>query len=331
MSETPSLSQLVGRRTREIRLARGLSQEDLAQLLRESGLLGWSRPVVNGLERGTRELEVGELIGLAVVLEVSLPELVGNDLEWVQIGELLEIRGPGLSEYLRGGEPLREHNFRSPAVSDETRAWGDEDSRLFSFMQLPIERVPRYDDPWVFNKGLGAHPLRSLLLLPLATDRETPKRLAWWKPLRKHLVARMGSGKTEVILRSLLRELESDEAWFEVAEKLKSQDLERIDYWFSSLERSLDVAELGELEMYAARQLDVSPREVALACWFLWGLPATTVRNQRAADNPAAKQHRSREIVRDLALFFSHKPQADFILVGSDGEVRLIEIKTATT
>jgi transcriptional regulator with XRE-family HTH domain len=64
-----------GQLIRELRLARGLSQVDLAQRLAERGL-SWHQTTVAKTERADRPLRVNELAALAKVLGVSVGDLL---------------------------------------------------------------------------------------------------------------------------------------------------------------------------------------------------------------------------------------------------------------
>ena len=75
----------VGRRIRRVRLGyAGISQREVADLATEFGFVGWSRTMVNRIERGTRGIDVSELIVLAGVLSVPisvlLPDNVGEPI-----------------------------------------------------------------------------------------------------------------------------------------------------------------------------------------------------------------------------------------------------------
>ncbi|MBP0016782.1 MAG: helix-turn-helix transcriptional regulator [Cyanobacteria bacterium SBLK] len=69
METNEELSRL-GQRIRNLRLAKGLSQEDLAELA------SLHRTYIGGIERGERNVAFLNLIRLAKALEVSLSELM---------------------------------------------------------------------------------------------------------------------------------------------------------------------------------------------------------------------------------------------------------------
>jgi transcriptional regulator with XRE-family HTH domain len=77
-SRRTPLRVLIGQRVRELREAEGWSQDRLAARARDWGL-GWNRSQLAKVERGEREVTVGELPLLALVLLTSVHELLGGD------------------------------------------------------------------------------------------------------------------------------------------------------------------------------------------------------------------------------------------------------------
>lgn len=67
------LQRRLGRRLREYRLARGLSQEALADVL------GYHRTYIGGLERGERNLTLKAVERIAALLEVDPLTLIGDE------------------------------------------------------------------------------------------------------------------------------------------------------------------------------------------------------------------------------------------------------------
>jgi transcriptional regulator with XRE-family HTH domain len=67
------MRRLVGRNIKKIRLARGLTQEELAELS------GFSQQYISGLERGGRNPTVVSLYELAQALGVNYLELLQPD------------------------------------------------------------------------------------------------------------------------------------------------------------------------------------------------------------------------------------------------------------
>ncbi len=72
---TETIERLVGRRLREQRLSRDLSQTQLVSRLRERGL-DWHQTTVAKTELGLRPLRLNEVASLAAALEVSLDQLL---------------------------------------------------------------------------------------------------------------------------------------------------------------------------------------------------------------------------------------------------------------
>lgn len=79
MNVTSNLSEKI----RQIRLQKGLSQENMADML------GLSTTAYGDIERGRTELSVSRLENVAKLLDVQLPELLGIDVsmsetEWLR-------------------------------------------------------------------------------------------------------------------------------------------------------------------------------------------------------------------------------------------------------
>ncbi|SDH12135.1 Helix-turn-helix [Dyadobacter soli] len=79
MNVTSNLSEKI----RQIRLQKGLSQENMADML------GLSTTAYGDIERGRTELSVSRLENVAKLLDVPLPELLGIDIsmsetEWLR-------------------------------------------------------------------------------------------------------------------------------------------------------------------------------------------------------------------------------------------------------
>lgn len=68
MSETPSLRQVVGANIRVMRNIRGMTQDELGRRVEE--LLGhaWSKQTVSKLEKGSRALDLEELLAVGFAL-----------------------------------------------------------------------------------------------------------------------------------------------------------------------------------------------------------------------------------------------------------------------
>ena len=70
------LSDAVAEKVRAYRLLRRLKQDDVADRMRELRHHTWARQTVSDVERVQRHLTVDELVGLSIVLELSLNELL---------------------------------------------------------------------------------------------------------------------------------------------------------------------------------------------------------------------------------------------------------------
>ena len=96
------MRQLVGRNTRRIRLTRGLTQEEFAELS------GFSQQYLSDLERGRRNPTVVTLFELASALGVNHIELVMPDQEFeAETSKRAKLRSPASSRRRRkrGGRP----------------------------------------------------------------------------------------------------------------------------------------------------------------------------------------------------------------------------------
>ena len=70
------LSDAVAEKVRGYRLLRRLKQDDVADGMRRLRHHTWTRQTVSDVERVQRNLTVDELVGLSIVLELSLNELL---------------------------------------------------------------------------------------------------------------------------------------------------------------------------------------------------------------------------------------------------------------
>jgi transcriptional regulator with XRE-family HTH domain len=111
MTRDPRAAQPVehlARRVRELRRRRGLTAAQLAERLREVGL-DWDRNVVANLETGRRaSLDVGELLALALVLDVAPVHLLvplDDEAPFHVTPTRIEKSGP-VRDWVRGAEPL---------------------------------------------------------------------------------------------------------------------------------------------------------------------------------------------------------------------------------
>src|SRR5438046_196825 len=95
--DRPSLQAALGQQLRAFREDRGWSQDRLAKQARDCGL-NWTRSALAKVERGEREIRLGEFLLLPAVLGVPLPSLIPGDQDsWI----LLTPAAAATSETLR--------------------------------------------------------------------------------------------------------------------------------------------------------------------------------------------------------------------------------------
>jgi transcriptional regulator with XRE-family HTH domain len=90
------------------RVLKGLSQEDLAGLMRDLGHTAWAGPTVSQVENGRRSLSLDEFLGLALTLRVAIPELLdvrgvdGRQSEPADLGHVAPLEGAIVNEWAHG-------------------------------------------------------------------------------------------------------------------------------------------------------------------------------------------------------------------------------------
>src|SRR5947209_3845877 len=83
--DRPPLQTVLGQTLRAIREDRGWSQDRLAKRARDCGL-NWTRSALAKVERGEREIRLGEFLLLPAVLGFPLPGLFPHELDaWIQL------------------------------------------------------------------------------------------------------------------------------------------------------------------------------------------------------------------------------------------------------
>jgi transcriptional regulator with XRE-family HTH domain len=70
------LSDAIAEKVRAYRLLRRMKQDDVADRMRELRHHTWTRQTVSDVERVQRNLTVDELVGLSIVFELTLNELL---------------------------------------------------------------------------------------------------------------------------------------------------------------------------------------------------------------------------------------------------------------
>lgn len=86
-----SFADVLAGNIRGVRALQGLSQDDVAARMVALGY-DWHRATVSAVERGTRRVTAEELLGLALVFEMTIPALIGvqpGNARPVQVGDLV--------------------------------------------------------------------------------------------------------------------------------------------------------------------------------------------------------------------------------------------------
>jgi transcriptional regulator with XRE-family HTH domain len=105
--QQPAPSKVFGRRLREWRAERGLSQTQLAAAVTEAGQ-PLSKAALLRIENGTRELKLDEAIVLAQVLRVPFADLLEPPRDrLVALTNSVAVDGDGMRRWLVTGEPIR--------------------------------------------------------------------------------------------------------------------------------------------------------------------------------------------------------------------------------
>jgi transcriptional regulator with XRE-family HTH domain len=106
-------SEAFRRQLRQIRKARGWTQQDLANALAEAGMGRLDVFVINRMESGKRRVSLDEAIGIAAVLGVSpLHLIVPRDDARVHLTPQEAVTAADARVWLRGMRPLRKADER---------------------------------------------------------------------------------------------------------------------------------------------------------------------------------------------------------------------------
>lgn len=89
------LEEVIGARIAEVRAEHGLSQAELGAALEEHLDKPWSRQAVHTAEKGKRAFTAAELVALALVLKVEVPELMSPGLQ--EKNEIIELPRGGIT------------------------------------------------------------------------------------------------------------------------------------------------------------------------------------------------------------------------------------------
>ncbi|MGH3274329.1 MAG: helix-turn-helix domain-containing protein [Streptosporangiaceae bacterium] len=129
-------TEVLARNIRSARAAAGLQQEPVAVRMRKLGFTAWLRQTVANVEKGRRGLRAEEIIGLALALETTVPQLLeplAQD-EWVQLPSGESLAPGAYIDLIRGRIPSDiswyNDNFaksgRSAAALAFEATWPDE-------------------------------------------------------------------------------------------------------------------------------------------------------------------------------------------------------------
>jgi transcriptional regulator with XRE-family HTH domain len=88
-SKKPRVRHIAGENVRRVRQARGLSQRGLVARMNALGFENWHPATAHGVEKGTRQIPLDELLAIAVCLDTDLASLldpVRAGVERVDVG-----------------------------------------------------------------------------------------------------------------------------------------------------------------------------------------------------------------------------------------------------
>lgn len=96
---------------RELRERHGLSQERLADALREASALAWTQATVADVELGERHLRVEELLALALFFRVGPEALLAPQRGQVRLGVGIQADRDALTHYLSARRGLKQATY----------------------------------------------------------------------------------------------------------------------------------------------------------------------------------------------------------------------------
>lgn len=114
---------MIGGNVRRVREARGLTQDALAAVLRSHGL-DWGRTALIRAETGDRDWRLGEVVLVALALEVKPDELLAGDGP-ARIGDSATVELKALRRYLTGGALPRRDEVDLPDVELVPELWDE--------------------------------------------------------------------------------------------------------------------------------------------------------------------------------------------------------------
>jgi transcriptional regulator with XRE-family HTH domain len=142
-------TRIIGDRVAEVRDARGMTQEALAQAMRDVGI-DWGRVVVAKLEKGIRPfVKVDEFLALCVVLEICPVDLlVPIDLGEYQpyrVGPKVAATAGNVREWVRGDDLLIATPKPEPPIYKPT-------TLLNSIRWMPADRANKVAERYFRKK-----------------------------------------------------------------------------------------------------------------------------------------------------------------------------------
>jgi transcriptional regulator with XRE-family HTH domain len=186
------LRGIVGPLFRQRREELGLRLDDVAEYVRDAGMVGWNRTTVSALELGQRELDLEEVWLVCAAMEIGLAELLGRQApdsavsvgdagtwDFGLIREVLTGERDGLAGRLAG---VREVQAKRQEELDVERDAGDKTVQRVAH-QLGSDPVTVAKFAW----ALWGRPLtreRDLRVAQLAEAGASPRTL---QALRGHV------------------------------------------------------------------------------------------------------------------------------------------------
>lgn len=96
------IHELIGAGIREARERKGWRQEDAAREFQRHGLTTWRRTTVADVEAGRRHPSIGDLLLVALALDVTLADLIPDNAERVEVGNGASFTAPAVRALLSG-------------------------------------------------------------------------------------------------------------------------------------------------------------------------------------------------------------------------------------
>jgi Helix-turn-helix domain len=124
MSKFLTIDQAIGQRLREVRLEKGLRQDQVATAARQVGL-GWTQSTVAAIEGGNRALSLGEWFLLPVVIMIA----TGSFANRIELADLLPASGwVAVSEASNADVEVLRAALAGRLTADDRRPFADFDT-----------------------------------------------------------------------------------------------------------------------------------------------------------------------------------------------------------